>query len=159
MIIVIILLLTIISFGILLFAVASKVTFHFSSTTSDINVTITWLHPFLRSVVTRNSEGTQMFIYLFNKKILKTRLDNKNTTGKNKNIIEKLNPTDISIYTEYGFRDPSITGMTFGAISAASQLLPVESISQKADFLTNEDYINVDGTARLNLGRSLVSFI
>lgn len=144
---------------ILLFTVASKIDFNFDSTNSDMHLTLLWLYPLIRSVVVRKNDGFVLTVYLLNKKILTKQINQKQNVSGNRNILKNLNPTDIHVNTRYGFRDPFVTGLTCSAISMVSQFFNVESLRQKPDFLAINDYINLDATARLNLGNSLIKLI
>lgn len=141
---------------ILLFTVKSKVDFIFNSTDSDMHVTLFWLYPLLRSVIARENNGFILTIYLLNKRILTKQINRKQNVSGNKNFLKSLNPTDIHVDTQYGFRDPFVTGLACSAITLVSEFFNVESLHQKPDFLAISDYINFDATARLNLGYSLM---
>lgn len=144
---------------ILLFAVKSKVDLVFDSTDSDIHFTLFWLYPLLKSVVTREKSGFVMTVYLFNRKVLTRLLNPKQNVSKKENVLRLFNPTDIHVDTRYGFRDPFVTAMASSAITMASGYFNVESLNQKPDFLATNDYISLDATAKLNLGRSLLKLI
>lgn len=144
---------------VLLFTVKSEVNLSFDSTSSDIHLTLHWLSPFLKSVITRENSGFVLTVYLLNKRILTRKIYRKRNVSGNKSILQSLNPTDIHIDTQYGFRDPFFTGLTCSAIAVVSEFFNVKSLSQRPDFLANNDYINLDATAKLNLGRSLLKLI
>lgn len=143
---------------ILLFTVKSKVGLVFDSTEADMHATLSWLYPLLRSDITRDNGSLVVTVYLLNKRILtrKIKLRQKSTGTY---FLKRLNPTDIHVDTQYGFRDPFVTGLAYSAIAMASGYFNVESLNQKPDFLAINDYINLDATARLNLGQSLMKLI
>lgn len=145
--------------AILLFTVNSKINLVFDSANSDIHLTLLWLYPFLRSVVTREGNDFALTVYLFNKKILKKLIPRKRSASGNKGILRNLKPTDIYVDTRYGFRDPFVTGLTCSAITMVSELFNVESLRMRPDFLATNDYISLDATAKLNLGNSLLKLI
>jgi hypothetical protein len=144
---------------ILLFTVASKIIVHFDSTTSDLKLTLLWLYPFLKSVVSSENGRLILNVYLFNKRILKRQIMSSKIDMQNRNYLKNIHPTDINISAQYGFRDPYFTGLTFCAINMISRFFTLESLSHKPSFLTEDDYINIDATARLNLGRSLLKLV
>jgi predicted membrane protein len=154
-----ILLTIVILLAILLFTVRSRVNLIFDSTHSDMHLTLFWLYPLLKSVVIRENNGFIMTIYLLNKRVLTKQIKRKQYAKGNKNIIRSLNPTDIHVNTQYGFRDPFVTGLACSAITMASEFFNVESLHQKPDFLAINDYINLDATAKLNLGNSLMKLV
>ena len=154
-----ILLLLLLLFIFLLFTVASRIDLSYDSARSDMQLTLRWLHPLLRSVIVKEGNGFLLLVYLLNKRVLAKLMKPKQYTKRNGNILKGLKPTEIHVNTQYGFRDPFVTGLACGAVSAVSQLLNVESLHQKPDFLANSDYINLDATAKLNLGRLLMKLI
>jgi len=144
---------------ILLFTVKSKVDFVFDTTASDMHVTLFWLYPLLKSVIRRENNMLVADIYLLNRRFLTKRINQKLPSTGNTNILKSINPTDIHVDTRYGFRDPFVTGLATSAITMASEYFNVESLNQRPDFLAINDYISLDATARLNLGRSLLKLI
>lgn len=144
---------------VLLFTVASKIIVHFDSAASDFNLTLLWLYPVLKSVVSCENDRFILNVYFFNKRILKRQITINKADMQNRNLLRKIKPTDINIRAQYGFRDPYFTGLMFCAISMISRFFTLESLYQKPSFLANDDYIKVDATARLNLGRSLLKLV
>lgn len=144
---------------ILLFTVTSKLIFSFDTSRSDLHLTLLWLYPFFKSVVVNEDNGLVLNIYLLNKKVYSRQLRHKQNLQSNRSILRSFSPTDIHVDAQYGFRDPSVTGLACSVISAVSKFFNVESLRQEPDFLAYDDYIYVDATARLNLGHSLVKLI
>ena len=154
-----ILLLSLLLFIVLLFTVASRIDLSYDSARSDMHLTLRWLHPLLMSVIVKEGNGFLLLVYLLKKRVLAKLMKPKQYTKRSGNILKSLKPTEIHVNTQYGFRDPFVTGLACGAVSAVSQLLNVESLHQKPDFLANSDYINLDATAKRNLGRLLMKLI
>jgi len=146
-------------FIVLLFTVASRINLSYDSAKSDMHLTLKWLHPLLRSVIVKEGSRLLIRVYLLNKRILTKLIIPKQYTGRKGNILRSLKPTEIHVNTQYGFRDPFVTGLACSAVSAVSQFFNVESLHQKPDFLANSDYVNLDATAKLNLGYSLMKLI
>ncbi len=144
---------------VLLFTVASKIIIHFDSAASDFNITLLWLYPVLKSVVSWSNDRFILNVYFFNKRILKRQMISGKTDMQNRNLLRKINPTDVNISAQYGFRDPYFTGLAFCAINIISKFFTLESLYQKPSFLANDDYVEIDATARLNLGRSLLKLV
>lgn len=144
---------------VLLFTVKSKVDFIFNSINSDMHVTLFWLYPLLKSVIARENNSLFLTVYLLNKRILTRQLNRKQNLSGNESHLKRLTPTDIHVDTQYGFRDPFVTGLAFSTIALASEYFNVESLRQKPDFLAINDYISLDATAKLNLGQSLMKLI
>jgi hypothetical protein len=143
---------------VLLFTVAAKVIVHFNSS-ADLNVILLWLYPILKSVVSSENDSFVLSVYLFNKRIFNRQLAVSKIIMQNKNLLNKINPTDIHINAQYGFKDPYFTGLIFGVINMISRLFTLESLYQRPNFLAIDDFINIDATAKLNLGRSLLKLV
>lgn len=159
MILLFVLLMLLLLLTILLFTVTSKVNFNFDSVTSGMNLTLLWLYPLIRSVIVKKNNEFTLTVYLLNKRIMTKQIKRKQDVSDNKNVLRSLNPTDIHINTQYGFRDPFVTGLTYTAISMVSQFFNVKSLRQSPDFLTMNDYINLEANAKLNLGNSLIKLM
>lgn len=159
MILLFVLLVLVLLLAILLFTVTSKVNFNFESINSEMNLTLLWLYPLIKSVIVKENNEFALTVYLLNKRIFTKQIKRKQEVSDNKNILRNLNPTDIHVNTQYGFRDPYVTGLTYSAISMISQFFNVESLRQSPDFLTTNDYINLEANAKLNLGNSLMKLI
>lgn len=159
MILLLVLLTMVILFTILLFTVKSKVNLIFDSASSDMHLSLLWLYPLLKSEIRRVDNRLIMTIYLLNKRIYNREISSKQNDYSSKSTIKNLNPTDIHVDTSYGFRDPFVTGLAGSAITLVSEFFNVESLHQRPDYLAISDYINLDATAKLNLGRSLMKFV
>lgn len=144
---------------VLLFNIASKIFVHFDSASTELNFTLLWLYPFLKSVIESENDTFTLSIYIFSKRIFKKQLANHKAQGKNKNLLSKINPTDIHINARYGFSDPYFTGLAFAALNMMPRFLSLESLHQRPDFLVSSDFINIDATAKLNLGRFLLKLV
>ena len=159
MIILYLILLIIIVILILLFTKYLKVRVVFDTCKTDLNMTLLWLHTFLKAWVTIEDTKPMLTIYLLNKRLFKRRLikEKKNLSGVD--IIKLIDTREIQVNTYYGFRDPFITGITCGVINAASQFINIDFINQRPDFNTESDYIYLDASAKINLGSSLINYL
>ncbi len=153
-----ILIIALLLFAVLLFTVASKIFVHFNSS-SDLNVTLIWLYPVLKSVISSENDSFILSIFLFNKRILKKQLTINKINTQNRNFFSKIQPTDIHVSAQYGFKDPYFTGLIFGGINMISKFFTLESLYLRPNFLASDDFINIDATAKLNLGRSLLKLV
>lgn len=161
MILLYILLAVILAFIYLLFAAAVQVLFTFNSDKEDINITLLWLFPFLKSEITIENENLILAVNLFNKRIFRKELMQGGRESTKSHISMKLlrqvKPWDIHVNTSYGFRDPSVTGLACGALNIASGLVDIESLEQNPDFMADKNYVNIDAAAKLNPGTTLVN--
>ncbi|MBA5850051.1 DUF2953 domain-containing protein [Clostridium sp. cel8] len=61
-----------------------------------------------------------------------------------KKLVDKLTPRQLKIEGEYGFLDPSYTGMITGIIYTVLPFLKRAEVSLKPDFLSSELYIRLE---------------
>lgn len=141
----------------LAFTIATKIIFTFNSDKSNMNLTLLWLYPFIKAVVTNEENRLILTVYLFKKSIFRKALKGRKQKSNNLELIKQVNPTDVTVNTSYGFRDPFVTGIACGAINIAAQFIDIDSISQNPDFVTDRDYIYVNATAKVKLGSALVN--
>lgn len=144
--------------AVLLFTVKSRIDLVLDSNSSDVHATLFWLYPLVKSVVQKTDNRFVLTVYLFNKRLLIREFD-RSEKSSGSAAIGRLNPTDIHVETSYGFRDPFVTGLAVSAVTLACKFFKVESLYQRPDFLAANDYFNLNATARLNLGQSLLKLI
>ena len=149
---------------ILLFAIDMKVKAVYGSGDSKRVLILSWLYPLFKAAVSYESNVPIMEVYLFNlsiyKKVLKAGKHKVNLREFNKmKLLRNAELKDIDVRVSYGFPDPSVTGMAYGVLGIISQFVNVDSLSQKADFFADEDYVEIFATANLNIGLTLVNLI
>lgn len=145
---------------ILTFTAILKVAFTLDTKRENMLLTLLWLYPFLKVTAESDAAAPQLSVYLFNKKVYGKTVSIKKTSKANKaGLIKSVCPSDMHLDVSYGFRDPSITGITCGAIHAASGLINFASIEQNPDFVTDSDYIYMNATAKVNIGNTFLQFL
>jgi hypothetical protein len=147
----------------LLFTVALKVKVVIDTCKTNLNMTLLWLHSFLKALVTIEDTKPMVTLYLLNKKLFKRSLNTGKDQGKGKfssmDFVKMVDYRDVHVNANYGFRDPFTTGITCGAINAASQFINIDSINQIPDFATDDDYIYLDARAKVNVGSTLIKLL
>ncbi|HEY8889364.1 MAG TPA: hypothetical protein VIM70_03850 [Clostridium sp.] len=152
---------------ILLFTVAVRVKVVFDTSKTNLSLTLIWLHSFLKALITIEDKKPILTIYLLNKRLFKMTLFKKGSFKKRlkkgkvngTRFVKLIDSKDIHVNTYYGFRDPFTTGITCGAINAASQFINIETINHVPDFTTENDYIYFDASAKVNLGSTLLKYL
>ncbi len=145
----------------LLFAIDAKLRLLFDSDRNDMHFTVSWIYPFIKGIGKLENNRPIITIYIFGLHLFKKSIN----PGKNKGGIKKtdmlkiFNLKDVTINTKYGFTNPSSTGITCGAINAASQFINIDFLNQVPDFMSAHDYIYFDAKASVNLGASLTNLI
>ncbi len=159
---VIFILLLIVAFIILLlFANDAKVRIVFDTEQNDMHLTLLWLYPFIKVIGTMENTRPVLNLYLFKKHLFSKALKFKKTANRIKktDLIKIIKPKEVSINTSYGFKNPSTTGITCGAVNAASQFINIDSLNNIPDFMAINDYIYLDAEASVNLGASLANLL
>ena len=156
-----ILLAIILLFIYLLFAAAMQVLFSFNSDREDIIITVLWLFPFLKAVITVENENLILSVYVLKKKVFEKELmqgaRESTKSHFNLKLIRQVQPWDIHVNAAYGFRDPSVTGIACGAMNIATRFINMDSMEHTPDFMPDKNYINIDAAAKLNPGVTLVN--
>ncbi|MDF2988894.1 MAG: hypothetical protein K0R50_4404 [Eubacterium sp.] len=159
---VIFILLIIIAFiTLLLFAFDAKVSIVFDTERNDMHLAFLWLYPFLNVIGTMENTRPVLDFYFLKKHLFSKSLKLKRNTGniKKTDLIKIIKAEAVSINTRYGFKNPSTTGITCGAVNAASQFINIKSLNHVPDFMAINDYIYLDAKASVNLGASLTNLI
>jgi len=155
----IILILLVFIFILLLFTAALKVIVVFDTYRSDLNLTLLWLHSYIKAFISLENSKPMVSLFLLNKKLFKKEIK----TGKRElgglGYIKCVDSRDVHINALYGFRDPYVTGITCGAVNAALQFINIDSINHSPDFVAENDYIYMDARAKVNLGSTLTSIL
>lgn len=134
----------------------------------DIYSMVSWLSPFLKVYVIRHDGNTTLKVNLFNTTILTKNLPvgkdgdfvpHKKSYMDYIKIIKSLKVNKARISASYGFIDPSITGMVFGAIDLVSQYVNPHEFFNNADFFTGTSYFNISASAEVNAGVSLIRML
>mgnify|MGYP000061584500 CR=1 FL=1 len=147
---------------VLLFIIALKVRLVCNTENNAIGMWLIWLEPLIKAFVTVDDSIPVMEVYLFDRRIFKKRLKSSiKSIGKQKGweLVKLSNPKDVNINLQYGFRDPFTTGIACGAVNMASQLINIDSMVHKPDFLALRDYIYLDATAKVNIGSAFVRLL
>jgi len=143
----------------LLFVAALRVKVVFDTERTDLHLTLLWLYPFIKVLVTIEDTKPVLSFYLFKKNLFKKIIKKGKSKSSGVQMIKIINPKHVSINANYGFRDPSTTGIACGAINVASQFINIESINHNPDFITESDYIYLNATANVNLGTALINLL
>ena len=159
MILILLILLIVVTFIVLLFTVNLRVKVVFDTYKTSLNMSLIWLHSFLKALVTIEDTKPMLTLYLLNKRLFKKRLG----AGRRKRklngikVIKSIDSSDVHVNARYGFRDPFTTGIPCGALSVASQFINIDYFSQFPDFTAGDDYIYMDASAKVNLGSTLMN--
>ncbi|NJD01594.1 MAG: hypothetical protein FIA99_03085 [Ruminiclostridium sp.] len=145
----------------LLFAAAMQVLFSFNTDKEDVSITILWLFPFLKAIVTVKNENPILTVFLFKKKVFEKELmpggHERTKSHLSLKLVRQVQPWDIHVNAAYGFRDPSVTGIACGAVNIATRFINIDSIEHSPDFMADKNYISIDAAAKLNPGATLVN--
>lgn len=135
---------------------------------ADMYLSITWLSPFLKGLITNKNNHITLVLYLFEKEVLEKRLTNKkalsNRTafGRYRDYIKlarSLRVANSRIYASYGFDNPALTGVVYGAISMVSQYIHLNEFYNNADFISEHSYFNINAYMEINAARSILKIL
>lgn len=138
----------------LLFTVRVNLFFHFDTDKDILNLTATWLYPFIKAQIAVNAKKFILIVYLFRRKIFRKAIVAKGTRIK----IPSINLEDAKAEVYYG-GSPFYIGIAYGVISLLSQFMKRAEIVQYPAFLSGSDYIRIDATAKINGGETLLSML
>ena len=151
--------LSLVTISILLFKIRMHIQLKYHSDESNINVTLVWLEPFIKALVTIEDLNIYLKLYIFDKLIINRKLKKQQTKLQGLDLIKKTDPQDVHVNVQYGFRDPFMTGISCGLINFTSEFIDVESMNQIADFMARDDYIFLDATTNINIGSTLLKIL
>lgn len=150
---------------ILLFTAALRILFIFDTENANTNVTLLWLPPLLKVILTLENAKPVLTVYIFNKRVYRNTLKSRERSAAKDEkyrpgimeLIKITKPNDIHVNAFYGFQDPFATGIACGALNIASQFINIDSIQHAPDFMVENDYIYLDAAAKVNIGSTLVN--
>lgn len=136
-----------------------QIKLQYHSEDNNINLTILWLEPFLKAFVNVENSKIHLKLYLVDKLIVNRRLKDRRKKVKGFDLVQASNPKNAHLDIQYGFRDPFMTGITCGVMNLIYQFIDIESMNQTPDFMASNDYINLDATANINVGSTLLRML
>ncbi|NLL45325.1 MAG: hypothetical protein GX250_00775 [Clostridiales bacterium] len=141
----------------LIFTRPVELSFWLSSGEKDMELHVSWLGV-LRACVKRVNFRTHVAAYVFKARIYSGFLK-KTGKGFNSEIIRALSLSDTELKTCYGLNGPHITGILFGVLSAIASMVGLERFEQYPEFLSGEEYLQIEGSSKLNIGRTVSNYV
>lgn len=141
----------------LIFARPVELSFWLSSGETDMELHVSWLR-FLRAIVKRVNSRTHVAAYVFKGRIYSGFLK-KTGKGFNSEVIKALSLSDTEVKTSYGLSGPHITGILFGVLSAVASVVGLERFEQYPEFFSGEEYLQIEGSSKLNIGRTVANYV
>lgn len=133
-----------------------RVKFLFYLDRFGIGMTITCLYPFLQIFVRTEDEKPYLLVYVFKIRVLKKMLTaKKRKTYSVMDIVRSAKPADIRITARYAMINPFRTGILSGILGAALKVFLLENMQIEPDFTAAEDYVHVEGSAKIHVGHML----
>ena len=142
----------------LVFSVALKIAFTLDTKQEGIRLLLFWLYPLFKITAEGSITSPQVSVYFFKKMVYSGIRAVRKQAGSSTGLIKAVSVSDIRIDTDYGFRDPFVTGITCGSISAVSESVNAMELRQNPDFMSDEDYIRLDATAKVNIGNTILNY-
>jgi len=148
---------TIAIFIYLVFTKPVEISFWLGSNEMDMNLDMSWLK-FIRIRAETVEYRTYVSAYIF-KSRLYYKLLKKNGKKFDTDMLRALSLSDTRLETHYGLSEPHITGIVFGALSFIASMVGVESFEQYPEFISNGEYLQVDGSSKLNIGKTIKNYV
>lgn len=120
---------------------------------------IFYLYPLLKIIIDIEAAKPFIIVYVFKIKVYKKPLKIKKSNNTRINLYKMVNPKDIKMTTNYGFKDPFNTGIVCGAFNIITRYINIGKMKQFPNFVSVYDYIYVDATANINIGNSIMYFV
>lgn len=155
----IILILLIIAAFIVFFTGYFRVQVIFDAYKSNLNMTVTWLHSFIKAIIYLEGLKPVLSFYVWNKRIFKKYLMKGREHNSASDLIKVIDSKEVNVDAGYGFRDPSITGIFCGIANAVTQFINIDSIRLRPDFVAENDYVYLNANAKVNIGSTLISYL
>lgn len=125
----------------------------------EINIEVLWLEPFIRAFISIKEGLPALKLFLFDRLAYSKKIKRRSKKKVGTELIKYIKLKDIQVNVDYGFADPFTTGIACGVANIASQLVNVDSVVQNPDFVSDNDYMYLTATAKVNVGMVLLNFI
>lgn len=122
----------------------------------EIKLVLTWLS-FFRMEAELAPDGAHARVYLFDIRISSRRIIAKRKTSLK--LFSALSLSDTSLRLGYALNDPFLNGLMLIGISMAGDMAGTVELEQFPDFIPGREYLYLEGTTQLNLGRTMANLI
>lgn len=133
-----------------------KCVFHMDKEKTYLKASI--YYPFVKLLGEMTHNRPFMSLYIFNIRVWKKALGGKREKGNAKEWLRAADVSEIEVDASYSLRNPFSTGLASGFIGAALSLVHVDRLEYHPDFFSLHSYIDVEASARLKIGNTLLNF-
>lgn len=134
-----------------------KPEFRLSSGEMDMKLYASWLTIF-KITAERMNFRTHIAVHAF-KLRLYSGFIKKAGRSFNTDILRALSLSDTELKTRYGLNEPHITGILFGTLSAIGSMAGIERFEQHTEFITADEYLEIEGSSELNIGKTVTNYL
>jgi|GEM_PF-826237 len=134
-----------------------KLEFRFSSGEMDLRLRASWLG-FVKLRAERMNSRTHITVHIFGLKIYSGFIK-KTGKGFNTDMIRVISLSNTELKTSYGLNEPHISGILFGALSAIGSVARIERFEQRTEFVTADEYFEMEGNSELNIGKTITNYL
>ena len=121
---------------------------------TEFGLVFYWMYPFVRARVTMLEYTPLLTVYLFNIRVFRKKLKVK--AGKTQTpSLQSIALSDISLTTCFGLESPFFTGILSGMAELIEGTFQNAAIRAYPDFLSEREYLTVQGSAKLNIGKTI----
>lgn len=143
----------------LLFIESIRIKLFLDTDKTVMNMTVFWLYPFVKLLINLENSIPVIHFYVFNKQLFTKTLKKKKRKHNGIELVKIIKPKDIYVNAKYGFYNPFTTGIACGAINVAQQFINIDSFRHYPDFTTENDYIYLDASAKVNVGQAFINLL
>lgn len=138
----------------LMFAEPVRLFFLLDSDKMELHFSAAWLSLLYVQAEIIHSKA-YISVYLLRKKIASKFLSKRRNTHSA--VFSALSLKDTRIRTFYGMAAPHVTGILCGVIGFLGSFVEAECFEQFAEFVPEHEYLQIQGSSRLNLGKTIVN--
>lgn len=151
----------------LLFMFGLAISYHFvlidiqlDTNQNKMNLLFYWLYPMFKAKVVMENLKPKITIYLFKKKIFTKTIKVKKGVKKPAFSYYKfLVLKDSNVSIQYGLNNPFSTGITAGLIEIIQTYFNNIPITQVPDFVPSNDYVTLEASTKINVGKTLAKIV
>jgi hypothetical protein len=135
-----------------------KINLHAVLNREDSKVIFTFLYPLIKAETVLKNGAALLTVYLFTLKAFSSKLKRKRPADIGR-LMRSLKVSNVEMSALYGFKDPSVTGLVCGSAGALSSFIHIKSLKLMPDFLSDENYLNMDACAVVGIGHTIIDYL
>jgi len=136
----------------LAFSQPVKLSFLLDSDKNELHSSMQWLS-LLQVEAEMAPSRPHISVYLFGKKLFSKLIMKRKKA--NHTVLSALSLQNTRIKAYYGLHAPHLTGIFNAVISMLASFIDAESFEQYPEFIPAHEYLKIQGSANLNVGKTI----